>query len=183
MQSEDIEDMSKQLQQHAKAKSSEKKTTPKEKKPELRKITMENRSLSTERQRENYPGPGFYQINYANVINGPKIRCFILLSILRQFFKNLFVLKYRFAGSLREDFYALGDKNKLGPGSFEIIREFDHPAKEKRTIEERNILNFSNSQASVNRVPKIISPGPGLYNPEKILSKIAIKYSYFIFCE
>jgi len=40
---------------------------------------MDKRSLSTERQRENYPGPGFYQLNYPNMIDGPKIRSFSLL--------------------------------------------------------------------------------------------------------
>ncbi len=86
------------------------------------------------------------------------------------------MLKNRFAGSLREDFYALRNQSKLGPGSFEIAREFDRLPKEKRKIGERNILIFSNSQISMSRIPKVKTPGPGLYNPEKILSKIAIKF-------
>ena len=71
----------------------------------------------------------------------------------------------------------------MGPGSFEIKREFDNitsKSKEKKVIDDdpqKNSSNISNSHSHhYSNIPKVIGPGPALYNPDKIRSKIGIKF-------
>ena len=44
------------------------------KEKKIPKISKETRAHSTDRIRDCFPGPGFYEPNYANMIDGPKIR-------------------------------------------------------------------------------------------------------------
>ena len=46
----------------------------KEKNKNILHLKKNKKSLSTEKLRENYPGPGSYQPNYVNMLDGPKIR-------------------------------------------------------------------------------------------------------------
>jgi hypothetical protein len=88
----------------------------------------------------------------------------------------LFV-KYSFPESLRDDFYALKDKSALGPGSFQIVREFDSKSKLANSTKKNKhaLLNLSHA-ASTKKIQGVstATPGPGFYNPEKILTKIAV---------
>lgn len=45
------------------------------------KISKEIRAHSTDRIRDCSPGPGFYQPNYVNMIDGPKIRYFSIKTL------------------------------------------------------------------------------------------------------
>ena len=73
----------------------------------------------------------------------------------------------------------------MGPGSFDIPREFDSINLQK-TKEEKLDKNkeegvdpsLNLSKTSAKKIKKIITPGPGLYNPEKIFAKIAIGLIY-----
>lgn len=48
------------------------------KEKKIPKISKETRAHSTDRIRDCSPGPGFYQPNYVNMIDGPKIRYLFL---------------------------------------------------------------------------------------------------------
>lgn len=91
-------------------------------------------------------------------------------------------MKARFAGSLREAFYSKKPSPALGPGSFTILREFDKfsmPKVSKDSQKAKDDLSLNLSLHSKQR-PNHITPGPGLYSPEKAPShRIPIKWHFF----
>lgn len=92
---------------------------------------------------------------------------------------------------MRDDFYRLKRENHLGPGSFDIIRDFDksfskyftyNKASSSINSKEKpdNLENFSKQQSSLlneskRDLPKITTPGPGFYDPDKIKAHIYVK--------
>lgn len=80
-----------------------------------------------------------------------------------------------FAESLRDDYYSLKRKNDLGPGSFDIVREFDRitkqPKAEAKKENEKNEESSLNLSLSKSKSKTFETPGPGLYDLDKIKSR------------